>query len=139
MAPARRYRTGAPSYLLHLVIDEPLLGQLVERAIGLQRLDRGIDRRLKLRALREDEAEILAAKRLADDLEGLGILSDDRLAGGGIGQDQIDIAGLQRLQPRAEGIEQLHPRVRFIAVQHVIDGGVEGRRARLGPRPAAPC
>ena len=52
-----------------LVVDEPFLGQLVERAVGLQRGDPGIDRRDQVRALREDEAELFGLQRLADQLQ----------------------------------------------------------------------
>ena len=48
-----------------------------------------------------------------------------------IHEHEIDVAGLQRLHRGAEGVEQLYPRILLVAVEDVVDRGVEVGRAGL--------
>ena len=51
--------------------------------------------------------------------------ADVAAGGGGVGQDHVHVAVEQRLHGRAEGLEQLDARVTLVAVQHLVDRGVE--------------
>ena len=130
LAGSRRSRSS--SARSRLVVDEPLLGQRVERAVGLERGDAGVDRRDKVGALGEDEAELLRRS-------GSPIIFS-------LPPDAVDIApcrprcrsarGRRRRTSAPatvarEGLEQLDARVLFVAVEHVVDGDVERRGAGL--------
>ncbi len=53
------------------------------------------------------------------------------MRGDAVGQHDIDVAGLQGLNRGAEGLEELDARVLLVAVEDFVDGGIEGRGARL--------
>jgi hypothetical protein len=128
--PDRQVRARR-AVLAELVLEEPPGVQRVDRAIGLHAGDRCVHRGDEIAAFREDEAEILGPQLLADDLEPAARGLDIARAGGAIGQHQVHIARLQRLDRGAEGLEKLDPGVRLVAVQHLVDPDIEGRRARL--------
>ena len=56
---------GCAILLAHLVVEEPLLVQRIDGAVGLERGNRGIDRGDEIGTLGEDEAEIFSAERAA--------------------------------------------------------------------------
>src|SRR5688500_16621979 len=69
--------SAAGSLLLgSLVFVEPLAVQLIDRAVLPHGADGGVDRLDQVGAGREDEPELLAAERLADDLESAGRCAD---------------------------------------------------------------
>ena len=105
--------------------EEPAVVEIVQVAVGLHLGDGGVEGCDQVGARLEDEAEVLGAERVADDLELVGVGADVAAAGGGIGEDHVDVAGQQRLHRGAEGLEQLDARVLLVAVEHVVDRGVE--------------
>ncbi len=54
------------------------------------------------------------------------------MRGDAVGHHEVDVAGAQCLNRGAEGLEQLDARVGLVAVEDVIDGDIERRRAGLG-------
>src|SRR5688572_26035229 len=112
------------------VVEEPLLDQGIERAVGLHRGERRVDRRDEVGAGGEDEAERIGLDRLTDGFEGTRV--GTHVAGGRrrIGKHHVDVAGLEGGNRRTERVEGLDPRVVLaLGAEEIVNGCIEARGA----------
>ena len=80
----------------------------------------------------EDEAELVRAEGSTDLLELVGVGSDVTLGAGGIHQHHVHVTGEQGLDSGAKGVEELDAGVLFVAVEDIVNGGIEIGGAGLG-------
>ena len=105
---------------------------MVQVSVGLHAGDGGVEGLGPRAARGEDEAELFGGKCVADDFEFFGVGADVAAAGGGVDEDEVDVAGDECLDGGAEAVEQADARVGLVAVEDVVDSGVEACRAGLG-------
>src|SRR5690606_29462525 len=127
----RRAEGSISRSLPHLVVEKPFLVQRFQRTVSLEGGNRRIDRSDEIRALRENETEILGTKRLANQLQAAIGRLDIALPRRRVGQHQVHVTGLQRLDGGPESFKQLDARVLLVTIKHAVNGRVEGRGAGL--------